>query len=113
MGSSRFVTVDKTFYGAPEYVGEQSRAFSSTFAADNGKRGLDYNIRDVYEMNLISAGHLDRQIEGIRLQDWIEKNGAGLLRQMNAVTWRWHVPMDRVEDIRRPFIGAGITVVKK
>lgn len=113
MTSQRYAMVDKTFYGAPEYIAGRSRAFGGTYDADEDQRNLNVNIRDVFELNLISEGHLNRLIDGIRLQDWIEKNRAGTLRQVNDITWRWHVPVDRIEEVRLPLIAAGITVVKE
>lgn len=110
--ADRYATVEKTFYGAPEWVNERSRAFRKSFMADEGERNLDLSIRDVYELNLLSEGHLNRQIEGLSLREWIEKTGQGELHQVNTVTWRWHVPYDRIEEVRRPLIAAGITILR-
>jgi hypothetical protein len=111
--SSRFATVDKTFYGPPVQMREQSIAFGRTFRADSGKRQLNENLRDVFPFNLLSRGHLDRRVDGKRLESWIDANTYGALRQLSPVTWQWDVPPEDVQRIRKRLIDAGLTIVKE
>ena len=111
--STRYATVDKTIYGPPEWIKERSWAFRETFIADAAERGLDAKIRDVFELNFLSEGHLNRRIEGMSLRDWIGHTNTGTLRQLNDVTWQWRVPEDLIEEARRPLIDAGITVLRE
>lgn len=109
--SSLYATADKVFYGPPEIVKEQSYAFRAEFLADNEKRRLDTAVRDVFEINFLSRGHLDREVEGKMLQDWILDTGHGALRQMSNVSWRWDVPQVKISAVRRALNEAGMTIV--
>lgn len=111
--SSRFATEDKTFYGPPAATKEQSFSFGPTFRAKSARRQLDQNLRDLYPFNLLSKGHLDRQIEGERLDNWIEENSFGVIRKLSPITWQWDVPPSVVQSIRRRLIDAGLTIVKQ
>ncbi len=111
--SSRFATVDKTFYGPPAQMREQSFAFGRTFRADRDKRHLNENLRDVFPFNLLSRGHLDRRLEGKPLETWIVENAYGALRQLSSVTWQWDVAPEDVQKIRKRLIDAGLTAVKE
>ncbi|MDX8522902.1 hypothetical protein RFM68_00120 [Mesorhizobium sp. MSK_1335] len=111
--SSRFATVDKTVYGPPPEMKEQFFAFGPIFRAEGATRQLDQKLRDLFPFNLLSEGHLDRQIDGKRLENWIEENSFGVLRKLSAVTWQWDVPLGDVQTIRRRLIDADLTVVKQ
>ncbi|MER8524888.1 MULTISPECIES: hypothetical protein [unclassified Mesorhizobium] len=111
--SSRFATVDKTFYGPPEQLRAQSFVFGRTFHARSDERHLDVNLRDVFPFNLLSQGHLERRIDRKRLQNWIQDNAYGVLRQLSPVSWRWDVPPEDIQKIRKFLIDAGITIVKE
>lgn len=110
--SSRYATVDKTFYGAPEQVKRQSQAFRGEYLAHNDQRNLDHMLRDLFEINFVSKGHLERRVEGRALKDWIGANAVGTLQQLTSVCWRWDVPPEKIERIRRVLMEAGLTVVK-
>ncbi|UCI27687.1 hypothetical protein [Mesorhizobium sp. B2-8-5] len=111
--SSRFATVDKTVYGPPLEMKEQSFAFGPIFRAESARRQLDQKIRDLFPFNLLSEGHLNRQIDGKYLENWIEENSFGVLRKVSAVTWQWNVPSPDVQSIRKRLIEADLTVVKR
>ena len=112
-GSSRFATVDKTFYGPPETMRERSYEFSPVFLANQRMHHLNSHIRDLFKLNFLSKGHLDRLVNGKRLQDWIVDNGFGNLHQLTPVTWAWEVPGEEIQKLRKPLIDAGLTVVKQ
>lgn len=109
--STRFATVDRTFYGAPEQMRKQSHAFRGVYLADNDKRNLDHMLRDVFEINFLSEGHLDRQVKGKTLRDWIDENAFGTLQQLTSRCWRWKVRNEEIPEIRGALIEAGLTVV--
>ncbi len=111
--SSRYAIADKTFYGAPEQMKRQAQAFRGEYLADNDRRNLDHMLRDVFEINFLSKGHLERRVEGRALKDWIGENAVGKLQQLTSVCWRWDVPLEKIERIRRVLIEAGSTVVKE
>ncbi len=109
--STRFSTVDRTFYGVPEQMRKQSHAFSGVYLTDNDKRNLDHMLRDVFEINFLSKGHLDRQVKGKTLRGWIDENAFGTLQQLTPRCWRWNVPNEDIPEIRGALIEAGLTVV--
>ncbi|RWC31588.1 MAG: hypothetical protein EOS27_10250 [Mesorhizobium sp.] len=111
--SSRYATADKSLYGPPEQMREQSFAFGPTFRADPSKRGLSTCFRDIFEINFVSKGHLDRQIQDVTLQTFIAKNRLGTLRQLTPVTWAWGVPPSDIQKVRKIMIDAGFTIVKE
>jgi hypothetical protein len=71
---------------------------------------LHNQIRDVFEINLLSAGHLDHVIEGERLEAWITKRGKGSLQKVTQVTWRWNIPKSQLPSIRKSAIAANLIV---
>lgn len=70
-------------------------------------RVLDTKLRDIFEINLISTGHLSSPIESQTLEEWI-KRGHGTLRQITPVTWRWDVPRELQPKVRKAAIAAGL-----
>lgn len=110
--SSRFATVDKTLYGPPERLKEQSSAFGYVYLSSQRPHLFGENLRDLFEINFLSKGHLDRQMNGKRLQDWIKDNAFGALRQLTSTTWRWDVPHADIQQVRKTLIEAGLTIVK-
>ncbi len=111
--SSRYATSDKTFYGPPEQLKKQSQAFRGVYLEDNDKRNLDQMLRDVFEINFLSQGHLDRQVKGKSLRDWINENAFGTLQQLTPWCWRWNVLNEDIPLIRGALIQAGLTVVRE
>ncbi|RWC38652.1 MAG: hypothetical protein EOS28_29140 [Mesorhizobium sp.] len=111
--SSRYSVSDKSLFGAPDRLKQQSFQFSRTFHSRNEERHLDIDLRDVFEINLISEGHLNRRVGRKSLRDWIKANELGVLEQMTPVTWRWNVPVAEICKARKDLIDAGITVVKE
>ncbi|MCA1367480.1 hypothetical protein I6F15_08700 [Bradyrhizobium sp. BRP14] len=110
---SRHATADGSFHGALEEIRRQSRAFSRTFLADAPERGLDVRLRDVFELNFLSEGHLNQKIEGLMLGAFIEKYGVGTLDQLTPVMWRWRVPRSEVQNVRKATKNADFIVVKE
>lgn len=113
MISSRFATDDGTFYGSPERINKQSKAFLSEYLNDKEERTLDHMLRDVFEINFLSEGHLNRQMNGGTLRDWIDAHAAGTLEQLTPRCWRWNVPSEKIAKIRTALIKSGLTIVKE
>jgi hypothetical protein len=53
---------------------------------------LQGKIHDVYELNVLSSLHLDREIQGIPLKRWIEQEGWGKLSPIKENVFIWTVP---------------------
>jgi hypothetical protein len=71
---------------------------------------LDKQLRDVFEINLLSSGHLNHLINGERLETWITTRGKGTLRKITPITWRWDIPKKALPEIRRSAITANLVV---
>lgn len=71
-------------------------------------RELDRKIRDVFEINLLSQGHLTCIIEGKNLESWIVQGSHGSLRKITPVTWRWDVPKKKLPAVRKSVIAANL-----
>ena len=71
---------------------------------------LNNRIRDIFEINLLSAGHLDHVIEGDRLEEWIANRSKGTLQKVTPVTWRWNIPKLQLPSIRKSAIAANLIV---
>jgi hypothetical protein len=110
LASSRYATVDRTFYGTPDILRKRSFEFVRTFL-NRDRLELNNKIRDVFVFNLLSRSHLDRPVQGTTLEKWIIANSAGELKPHMDDTWIWQVPPADIEKIRRPLIQAGVTVV--
>ena len=112
LASSRYATVDRTFYGTPDILRKRSFEFVRTFL-NRDRSELNNKIRDVFVFNLLSRSHLDRPVKGTTLEKWIIANSAGELKPHSDDTWIWQVPPADIEKIRAPLIQAGVTVVTK
>lgn len=110
--SSRYDIPTKSLYGAPTFAREQSLMFGPVFREMPNNRHLDVNIRDVFEVNFISDRHLDRDVNGISLKEFINKNDFGELVGLGVGGWIWRVPSKDIHNARRILIDAGITIVK-
>jgi hypothetical protein len=69
---------------------------------------LDKKLRDIFDINLVSAGHLNSVIEGLPLEEWIKQNGHGTLRKITPIAWRWDVPRELQPKVRKSAIAAGL-----
>ncbi len=64
MGSSRYATADRTFYGPPDELRRRNYEFSETFFKRD-RSILRTHIRDLFEFNLLCRSHLDYRIDGV------------------------------------------------
>ncbi|TCV74480.1 hypothetical protein EDE05_103235 [Neorhizobium sp. R1-B] len=110
-GYSRFATVDRTFYGSPKEIQPRNYEFGRVFRRLPGQRQLETKLRDVFEINLLSAGHLSQKVGNGTLAEWIERDKIGDLVRLSDVTWLWSVPPERIEAVRPVILGAGLMVI--
>ena len=71
-------------------------------------RVLDTKIRDVFEINLLSAGHLACVMEGKTLEAWIARGRRGSIKKITPVTWRWDIPKKDLPAVRKSAIAANL-----
>lgn len=91
-------------YDTAEAFSVRGREAGSVLVAE--PRVLDHKLRDIFDINLISAKHLRHEIEGKSLKAWIEGGRHGSLIQMNDVTWRWDLPPSEQPKVRKAAITA-------
>ncbi len=64
-------------------------------------------LRDVYEVNLISDRHLARNVNGLKLGDWIIKDKArGNLAPFENGTYLWTLTTEQMQSIRPDLMSA-------
>ena len=76
----------------------------------------DYNIGnasydkliDIFELNVLNAKHLERQVFGQSLASWIRNGNGGELVEINSKVAVWLVPDEIRPAIRRMFFDAGL-----
>ncbi len=102
---------DKPYKATHEQICSRSEMFQQVYLNRGSPSILQDHIRDIYEVNFLSQGHLDFMINGVTFRELVEKRKAGKLTQLNDITWRWDIPGSDMENIRADLIGAGMTVV--
>ncbi len=106
----RYATEDGSFYGAPEIINERSCAFNRTFLKYSSERHLDTLMRDVFEVNYLSRGHLDFDVGGA-LEEVIRSEKIGKLAKICDSLWVWTLGEEEIGEIRPRLIEAGMLVV--
>ena len=67
------------------------------------------DMRDIYPINIISSKHLNRDVGGQTLGEWIDcKHVRGKLVQLDKDLWSWHVEFDDIENVRESLRDTGI-----
>jgi hypothetical protein len=67
------------------------------------------DLRDIYPLNFLSKEHLERSIDGHNLKIWIESSpDHGTLKPLTNTIWSWHVPEDKISDVREALRHTGI-----
>lgn len=71
-------------------------------------------LRMVYPCNLINRRHLQIEIEGMKLKDWIMNNNErGTLTELGKDLWMWEVGMEHLERVNQACGEAGSLVAWK
>ena len=110
IGSSRYATADKTFYGPPDELRRRNYEFGETFL-NRDRSILRTHIRDLFEFNLLCQSHLDYRIDGVPLSDWIVKTSAGRLSPFTEGCWLWTLTEDQIRKARPTLVSAGFSIV--
>ncbi|MGH6923385.1 MAG: hypothetical protein ACRED5_06565 [Propylenella sp.] len=75
-------------------VGDLGHSIRSSHEHLNGK------LHDVYEVNVLSPLHLERQVRGLSLRDWIGEGGRGDILTIKSDLFAWIVPGDFRPKVR-------------
>lgn len=66
-------------------------------------------LRDIYPLNILSQPHLDQQVHGQSLKDWIcSSPDHGDLKQLTPEVWSWWVEADQIPSVRQALAPSGI-----
>lgn len=107
--------------GMPEWLSKASSEFRQEYLF--GKKFSDGFFRDVFRWNYLGAIHLDKVIEGVRFQDWIElqqkQNDSmgepltrGRLTVLDSGSAVWELTKEEIAKVRLRMLGAGLLMVK-
>ncbi len=102
---------DRPYNSTTAQIGGRSHIFQPVYINRGTTSILRNHIRDIFEVNFLSQGHLDYPINGVTFRELVEKRKAGKLTRLNDITWRWDISGNEMESIRDDLIGAGMTVV--
>jgi hypothetical protein len=68
-------------------------------------------LRDVFPLNLLTAIHRQRTVDGVPLFDWINADRSrGRLEHIAPTLWAWHVPAERCAALTDVMDAAGMVV---
>jgi hypothetical protein len=107
--------------GMPDELGQASSEFRQEYLF--GKKFTDGFFRDVFKWNYLSRAHLDKTIEGMRFQDWIDvplkKKGwlgkaksRGTLSLLDNGCAVWELTKGEATEVRPRMLKAGLLMVK-
>ena len=75
------------------------------------KESLANRLLDVFELNILNQSHLELEVAGTTLKDWIGSGNHGSLRQLKPGVFAWLVPDAIRPAIRESFLKAGCLTV--
>lgn len=76
-------------------------------------RHLEGLLRDIYPINILTTPHLQREISGQKLRDWIENGaGRGYLQKIADHVSVWVLPPRNLPTVRNALARAGLLIAK-
>ena len=58
------------------------------------------DLRDIYPMNIPSSLHLDREVLGMRFEDWVSNQAHGKLELLDENLFAWCVDEKDIPEVR-------------
>jgi hypothetical protein len=71
---------------------------------------LSGKLHDVYGLNVLSPRHLELQVEGQSLSEWIKSGERGELAVIKDDVFAWVVPDSVRPRVRRTLLGEGALI---
>ena len=91
-------------YGDPEC--KLINCWSNTYHKGKYQTG---DLRDIYPLNVLSAAHNERMVEGNPLFDWIKADANnGMLTKLADNLWSWRVEESQIDTVRAALKPTGI-----
>jgi hypothetical protein len=92
----------------PEEEEDRITKWLHTYGRDDYKLG---DLRDVYPLNFLSSPHLERNVYGQSLKDWILSSpDHGDLKLLDQTLWSWYIPEDKIPSVREALRDTGILI---
>lgn len=80
----------------------------------NGGSGADRcmqdQMRDVYDINLLSSRHLDREVGERSLRQWIQSGENGCLGRVRENLWSWEIESGKIPRLRKELISHDVLI---
>lgn len=77
------------------------------------KRHLQGLLRDLYPVNLISAPHLAKTVQGRPLAEWVAAApGRGTLVPLAGGLWQWRLAPEEVAQVRPTLVAEGLLIAE-
>jgi len=76
-------------------------------------RHLHGFLRDIYQINILTIEHLQSEVSGKKLVDWIESGiGRGYLQEVACRVWVWVLPAKDIVTVRGALADCGLLISK-
>ncbi len=77
----------------------------------NSRRFANGHLRDVYPYSLLSRHHLEADVSGRKLSEWLAENSArGSLEPCDPSRWCWTVPENSVSHVRAQLVQSNLII---
>jgi hypothetical protein len=107
--------------GMPDTLGRASSEFQQEYLF--GKKFTEGFFRDVFKWNYLNKAHLDKTIEGVKFQDWIQQpmrkkswlikqKSRGKLCLLDNGCGTWELTDAEAMEVRPKMLAAGLLMVK-
>lgn len=95
-----------THWDFDEVVGESDQDADGRWFSERVLPGSEHRyrdrgfFRDIYPCNLLNASHLNALVDGVRLEDKIERAGWGELFRISDTNWLWKIHPSTIQEVR-------------
>lgn len=89
-------------FGDKEVISDREQIANWMIVSHDPELRQPGDLRDVYKLNFLSKEHLDREVFGQHLEDWIKKEPyRGILTQKKDNFWVWQVEDVNIDRVRQ------------
>lgn len=69
------------------------------------------DLRDIYSYNFLSKLHLERDVFGTTMKEWVESDlSRGMLTKITDTLWSWHLDPDYIQPVRSALSTTGFLI---
>lgn len=81
------------------------------FLPPENPKSLAHRLLDVFELNILNPAHLEIDVKGVALKNWIGAGNHGTLRQVSGSAFAWIVPDEIRPAVREVLLKSACLVV--